>query len=87
MADRNDPQLDELAGRLTRLEEAVGFAEHAGEQLSEEIRLLGGRLLDLARRLDALEARVGGVAERVDQVEARTLGVDDAAADAGPDPA
>jgi chromosome segregation ATPase len=87
MADNNDPQLARLAERLTRLEEAVGFAEHAGEQLSEEIRLLGGRLRDLTRRLDAMESRLGVVAERVDQVEARTGGGGDAAADAAPDAA
>lgn len=85
MAENNDPQLARLAERLRRLEEAVGFAEHAGEQLSEEIRLLGGRLRDLTRRIDAMESRLGGVAERVDQVEARTGGGGDAATDAAPD--
>lgn len=44
--------------RLTRIEEALGFSERSGEQLSEEIRALGERVAAITRRLDALERRL-----------------------------
>lgn len=80
MAEQNDPQLIRLEERLTRLEEIVGFAEHANEQLSEEIRTLGSRVRELTRRIDAMEARLGGVAERIEQVETRAAGGGDSTA-------
>lgn len=43
--------------RLQRLEEAVGFAQHESEQLAAEVLKLGTRLLEMSRRLDALEQR------------------------------
>lgn len=48
---------DELAARITRLEEAAAFAQHESEQLSAEVAALGRRLLELSRRLDAMEQR------------------------------
>lgn len=58
----------ELSGRVQRLEEALGFAEHTSEQLSQEIRELGSRLRDMQKRLDQLERRVGTVDERIDKI-------------------
>ena len=48
---------DELAARITRLEEAAAFAQHESEQLSAEVAALGRRVLELSRRLDAMEQR------------------------------
>lgn len=62
------PSATELAGRVQRLEEALGFAEHTNEQLSQEIRELGSRLRDTQKRLDLLERRVGSVDERIDKI-------------------
>ena len=61
-----------IEARLTRLEEHAGFAEHTVEQLSQEIRLINTRVHELAKRLEALEGRLGGVVERVEKVEERT---------------
>lgn len=41
--------------RLQRLEEALGFAQHENEQLAAEVLSLGKRVLELSRRLEALE--------------------------------
>ncbi len=49
----NDPE-----SRLTRLEESQAFAERTGEQLSEQLRELFGKIERLNRRLESLEARL-----------------------------
>lgn len=67
MSGPNDPQLARMDERLTRLEEAVGFAEYTSEQLSGELRTLGGRITELSRRIDAMDARLGGFAQRLEQ--------------------
>lgn len=51
-------QAPEPDGRLTRLEESVGFVEHHAGQLSEEVRSLGREMAALARRMSALERRL-----------------------------
>jgi len=48
---------DLLAQRLQRLEESLGFAQHENEQLAAEVLVLGRRLQELSRRVDALEQR------------------------------
>ncbi len=63
-----------IEARLVRLEEHAGFAEHAVDQLSQEVRLLNSRLHELAGRVQALEGRLGGVVERVEKVEDRDGG-------------
>jgi uncharacterized coiled-coil protein SlyX len=63
-----DPQgSDPVNERLTRLEEATGFAEHTADRLSEEIIDLRARLEALASRLQRLEARLGEVGEAVEK--------------------
>lgn len=47
----------ELTDRITRLEESAAFAQHELEQLSAEIAALGRGVLELSRRLDAMERR------------------------------
>jgi uncharacterized coiled-coil protein SlyX len=49
---------NELELRITRLEEALGFAQHENTQLSAEVLALGKRVLDLSRRLDAMDQRL-----------------------------
>lgn len=44
--------------RIQRLEESLGFAQHDNEQLAAEVLALGKRVLELARRLEALEQRM-----------------------------
>lgn len=51
------PPPDNLADRLTRLEESLAFGQHDQEQLSAEIAALGRKLAELAKRLDAMEQR------------------------------
>lgn len=51
--------------RLRRLEEAQAFAEHAGDQLIDHLRALERRVMETAKRLEALELRLGMLAERV----------------------
>jgi len=46
---------DELVGRVQRLEEALGFAQHEHEQLSAEVASLGKRIMEMSRRLESLE--------------------------------
>lgn len=46
---------DSLDQRIQRLEESLGFAQHEGEQLAAEVLALGKRVLELSRRVDALE--------------------------------
>lgn len=44
--------------RLQRVEEAVGFGERATEELAAEVLRLARRLLELSKRVDALERRM-----------------------------
>lgn len=46
--------------RLTRIEEGLGFCERTSEQLGEEIRALGKRVAEVARRVEAMERRLAG---------------------------
>lgn len=68
----NDPE-----SRLTKLEESQAFAERTGEQLSEQLRELFGKIERLNRRLESLEARL----ERAQRAGEETSGDD-----AGEDP-
>jgi len=63
-----DPNLAEalLEGRLRKLEEHAGFAEHQNDQLHEHLVALSGRIESIARRLSAIESRITGLAERTD---------------------
>jgi uncharacterized coiled-coil protein SlyX len=56
MAAHHDPRDHET--RLNRLEEAVGFADRTGEQLSEQIVALNREMGSLSRRLANLERRL-----------------------------
>jgi uncharacterized coiled-coil protein SlyX len=60
MAEGNPQPGADGAGeaRLARLEESIGFAEHALGQLSDEVRLLNQRLRDLGKKINSLEARL-----------------------------
>ena len=49
--------------RLTRIEEALGFADRAAEELGAEVLRLNQRLADVLKRLEALERRVDGIGE------------------------
>lgn len=53
----HSPTPDNLADRLTRLEESLAFGQHDQEQLSAEIAALGRKLAELTRRMDAMEQR------------------------------
>jgi uncharacterized coiled-coil protein SlyX len=56
MAAHDDPHGHDR--RLTRLEEAVGFTDRTGEQLSEQIVALNREVGSLSRRLANLERRL-----------------------------
>lgn len=47
-----------LHTRVQRLEEALGFAQHETEQLAGEVRSLVKLVIDLTRRLEALDQRL-----------------------------
>lgn len=49
-----------LESRIRALEENQGFAERVSEQLGDEVRELGRRVLELAQRLSRVEAKVAG---------------------------
>lgn len=53
----------ELADRLTRVEEHLGFTEHAAEQLSAEIATINRRVKEIADRLGRIEQRLAKTAE------------------------
>lgn len=57
------------AGRIQRLEEAVGFSEHTIEQLNEQVLALSARLEQLVRRLAATEARLAKLTEAAPPVD------------------
>jgi uncharacterized coiled-coil protein SlyX len=62
----------DLSARLTRVEEACGFAQHDVEQLSAEVAELGRRLAEALRRVESLERRLAAGAESdVDPTPAR----------------
>lgn len=51
------PAADALLQRLTRLEEAHGFADHKLDQLAEQLSALNRAVESVSRRLAALENR------------------------------
>jgi uncharacterized coiled-coil protein SlyX len=55
----------ELHARLIRLEEAVGFADHATQQMSGEMIALHKRLESMAKRIEMLEGRLKDVASSI----------------------
>lgn len=57
-----DPNNHEL--RLKRLEEAIGFTEHAGAQLGLQVAEMNKRLYDAINRLELLERRINSLAAR-----------------------
>ena len=57
MSSPADPP-DSLAPRIMRLEEALGFAQHENSQLSTEVAALGKRVLELSRKLEALDQKL-----------------------------
>jgi len=59
---------DTVDSRLTRLEEHAGYSERTVEELSLEVRLLNQRMHDLAKRLDAIDGKLGGVTERIEKI-------------------
>lgn len=64
--DREQPDRgggDPLPGRVQRLEESHGFAEHAVEQLDREIRRVNLRLAEAMKRLERLENRLRRIAD------------------------
>jgi uncharacterized coiled-coil protein SlyX len=69
-ADHN-PQSQQAAERLARLEESLAFTERAVEQLSEEIATLGRAVRDVNRRIAALEDRLGKALEKPSEDEER----------------
>lgn len=64
MAEPTDHPADEagatrdVPARLTRLEEHAAFAAHETEQLSDHLRALMAQLETVARRVEAIEARL-----------------------------
>ncbi len=48
--------------RLTKVEEQVAYAQHDLDHVSREMGELYGRIAALAKRLEALEARLGKLA-------------------------
>jgi uncharacterized coiled-coil protein SlyX len=58
-------QRPDTAERLTRLEEAVGFADRNAEQLSEQVIALNREVASLARRLAMLERRMADLQDGV----------------------
>lgn len=63
------PGEDDIRIRLLRLEEAQAFADHAADQLNDEVRALGRRVLELqaqVRRLEAMLARLAAPADDPD---------------------
>lgn len=52
------PQPDPFTGRVQRVEEALGFTDHAVSQANAEILALNKRLDALSRRIDTLERRL-----------------------------
>lgn len=59
-----------LNSRLGALEESQLYAERLVEQLAEQMKALNNAHDSLARRLGALEARLGEVDRRVDTLGA-----------------
>ncbi len=55
--DRSDP-VNALADRVRGLEESLGFADHAAQQMSGELLAVHKRIDVLARRIDAMERRL-----------------------------
>lgn len=56
-ADRSDPTIA-LAERIRGLEESLGFADHAVQQMSRELLAIHKRLDLFGRRIDAMERRL-----------------------------
>lgn len=71
MPPEDDPQHNRHEARLTRLEEAIGFTDHAQEQLAAEVRLLSNRLHEFGRRISEIESRLGLVFDRIERVESQ----------------
>lgn len=57
-----------LSERLRRVEEAQAFAEHADDQFLEHVRALERRLAETAKRLEALERRLGTIGEAMERI-------------------
>jgi hypothetical protein len=51
------PPLPDPDERLTRLEEAQGFADHRADQLAEQVEALSRKVEEFGRRLAVFEAR------------------------------
>lgn len=60
MSNEDTPNA-ELRARVQRLEEALGFSEHAADQMLDHLRALDRSVRELARRIDTLEHRMNQV--------------------------
>jgi len=62
------PDSTGLAERLRRLEEAQAFAEHADDRFVDHLRALERRVMETAKRLEALELRLGMLGETLERI-------------------
>jgi uncharacterized coiled-coil protein SlyX len=53
--------MEDLRQRIERLEDSLAFTEREKEQLSEQLLKAYEQIQRLARRLDALEGRLGSI--------------------------
>lgn len=74
----SDPRVDELAGRLTRLESALA-AQPAKENQAPDNADLTGRIADLDKRFGAVEAGAGAAATAVKDLQGRLGAVEESA--------
>lgn len=74
MPDHESDHTPEHANRVERLEEAALFTERTVEQLSEEVRALGARLLAAERRIAEFTELLGGLTGRITELESSADG-------------
>ena len=78
MSDHSAPEQE----RIDKLEESLGFIEHDGTKLRDQIDDLSRAVFDLTQRLDSLETRL---VELRDQVGTEDRGLEPPPHSAGPD--
>ena len=82
MTERPDHQHPNGTARIDKLEESLGYIEHDGSKLRDQIEELSKAVFSLTQRLDTLESRL---VELRDRVGTEDRGLEPPPHSAGPD--